>query len=68
MPLTVYLKELGVIYKRKKFLPPEGTEGDGLMKSQRNTKITKSTTARLIFLGPKLSGYKTLFVSFLKHL
>lgn len=32
MLLTVYLESFGVIYKRKKLLPPEGTEGDGMIK------------------------------------
>lgn len=34
--------------------------------TQEEITITKSTTARLIFLGPKLSGYKQ-FVSFFKE-
>lgn len=51
--------------KKKKNCAPGRTE-DGMIKPGRNSKITKSTTARLIFLGPKLSGYKHYLFLFLK--
>lgn len=51
--------------KRNKFLWPERMCKTKWLNHGKTLKILKSTTARLIFLGPKLSGYKTLFVSFL---
>lgn len=60
------LKEFGVIFKEKQMDKENlchqgGTAEDGMTQPRRNTKITKSTTARLIFLlDPNCQGINTI--------
>lgn len=65
MLLTASLKQFDVISKEINSCGQRGRMKTQWLNHGKTLKLLKSTTARLIFLGPKLSGYKTLFVSFL---
>lgn len=65
MLLTASFKQFDVISKEINSCGQRGHTKTKWLNHGKTLKLLKSTTARLIFLGPKLSGYKTLFVSFL---